>query len=96
MAVKLRNGIVLRNPAEKAKRYAVQLKCGFVNETGQKLSSTDTAWRLGYLQARKDEARAFKSNQKKKRQLNAKLKKSGKVYKTKATVSRQKTKKRNK
>ena len=70
------------------------MKYGCVNETGQKLSATDMAWRAGYLQARKDEARAFNFNQKKKRQLNAKLKKSGKVYKTKATVSRQKTKKR--
>ena len=51
--------IVLRNPAEKAKRYARQMKSGVVIETGEILSPTDKAWRAGYLSARSDQAKAF-------------------------------------
>lgn len=51
--------IVLRNPAEKAKRYARQMRAGVVTETGEVLSPTDKAWRAGYLSARSDEAKAF-------------------------------------
>ena len=86
MAIKLKNGIVLRNPAEKAKRYARQMKNGCVTETGQKLSATDLAFRAGYLQARRDSANAFNSNKKKKRVVR--------TTKRKTTMSRQKTKKR--
>ena len=59
---KTRSGkkIVLLNPAEKAKRYARQMKKGKVAETGKKLSKTDLAFRAGYLEARKDSAKAFK------------------------------------
>ena len=57
--------IVLRNPAEKAKRYARQLKTGRVAETGKKLSDGDRRYRGGYLDARKDNAKAFKHNKKK-------------------------------
>lgn len=62
MVYKTKNGIILRNPAEKAKRYSRQLKSGVVRETGKKLSTTDRAYRAGYLDARNDSAKAFKSN----------------------------------
>ena len=61
MAYKTASGIILRNPSEKAKRFARQMKKGYVSETGEKLSSTDMAFRAGYLQARQDSANAFKS-----------------------------------
>lgn len=66
MAVKV-NGIVLRNPAEKAKRFARQMKNGAVRETGQKLSATDMAYRAGYLDARNDSAKCYNHNKKKKK-----------------------------
>lgn len=56
--------IVLRNPAEKAKRFARQLTKGKVSETGKKLSPTDRAFRIGYLSARSDNADCFKSQRK--------------------------------
>lgn len=62
MAYKTKNGIILRNPAEKAKRYARQMKSGIVRETGKKLSATDRAYRAGYLAARTDSAKAFNAN----------------------------------
>ena len=62
MAFRTQNGIILRNPAEKAKRYARQMKHGVVRETGKELSSTDMAFRAGYLQARQDSAKAYCSN----------------------------------
>jgi len=36
--------IVLRNPAEKGKRYARQLRNGTVAETGEKLTKEGKAW----------------------------------------------------
>ena len=60
MAHKTKNGIILRNPAEKAKRYARQMKRGIVTETGKKLSKTDMAYRAGYLDSRQDSANAYK------------------------------------
>ena len=59
MAFKTENGIILRNPAEKAKRYARQMKRGIVTETGKKLSKTDIAYRAGYLDSRQDSANAY-------------------------------------
>lgn len=61
--IKTKSGvkIVLRNPAEKATRYAWQLKYDQVAETGQSLSATDRSFRIGYLTARKDSANAFKA-----------------------------------
>lgn len=56
------NKIVLRNPAEKGKRYARQLKSGKVAETGKKLGCCDKAYRAGYLAARSDSAKAYNSN----------------------------------
>ncbi len=60
---KTKNGktIVLRNPAEKGTRYSKQLKAGKVEETGKKLTPTDRSYRIGYLQARSDNAKAYKS-----------------------------------
>lgn len=57
--------IVLLNPSEKSKRFARQMKNGVIKETGKKLSPTDYAFRAGYLEARKDIAKAFNSNKKK-------------------------------
>lgn len=68
MAVKTKSGIVLRNPSEKAKRFARQLKSGEVNETGKKLSNSDKAYRAGYLQARSDNAKAYNHKQRIKQQ----------------------------
>lgn len=62
MAYKTKNGIILRNPAEKGKRYSRQLKSGVVRETGKKLSSTDRAYRVGYIDSRDDCAKAFCAN----------------------------------
>lgn len=59
MAVRTKTGIVLRNPAEKAKRYARQMKSGVIRETGRKLTKTDFAFRAGYLAARQDSADCF-------------------------------------
>lgn len=67
MAYKTKTGIVLRNPAEKAKRYARQMKSGEIRETGKQLTKTDLAFRAGYLQARADNANAFNSKRKRKR-----------------------------
>lgn len=53
--------VVLRNPSEKAKRFAHQLKNGRVLETSKKLTPTDRAYRIGYLSARSDNAKAYKS-----------------------------------
>lgn len=62
MAYKTKNGIILRNPAEKAKLYGRQLKSGVVRETGKNLTATDRAYRAGYLDARKDSANAYCAN----------------------------------
>ena len=59
--------IVLRNPSEKGKRYARQLKNNRVDETGKELSKTDRAFRIGYLTSRSDNAKAYKHKQKAKR-----------------------------
>jgi hypothetical protein len=65
--VKTKTGekIVLLNPAEKAKRYARQMKNGKVTETGKKLTRTDLAFRAGYLTARSDNSKAYKSKKRK-------------------------------
>ena len=59
--------IVLLNPAEKSKRYARQLKTGKVSETGKKLTVYQKEWRSGYISSRSDNAKAYKSNQKKRK-----------------------------
>ena len=67
MAYRTKSGIILRNPAEKARRYARQMKYGAIRETGEQLSATDMAFRAGYLQARSDSAKAYKAKRKKRR-----------------------------
>lgn len=62
MAYRTPTGIILRNPAEKAKRFSRQMKSGVVTETGKKLDCCDMAFRAGYLQARQDSANAYNSN----------------------------------
>ena len=59
MAFKTKNNIILRNPSEKAKRYSRQLRNNRVAETGKTLSKEDRAYRGGYLDARKDNAKAY-------------------------------------
>ena len=62
MAYRTATGFILRNPAEKAKRYARQMKSGVIRETGQKLTKEDRAYRAGYLDHQKDSNKAFKAN----------------------------------
>ena len=47
--------VVLLNPAEKSKRYSRQMKAG-------NLSLTQLTYRSGYLNARRDNAKAFCHN----------------------------------
>ena len=54
------------NPAEKSEKYASDLKYGVDTVRGNELSDTQAAWRSGYLKARKDNAKAYKANQKRK------------------------------
>lgn len=61
MAIRTASGFILRNPGEKAKRYARQMKSGVIRETGKKLTNVDMAYRAGYLDHQKDSNKAFKS-----------------------------------
>ena len=76
MAVFLKNkkgrDVVLLNPSEKARKFADELGNGVkqtnigmikFNKNGQPIRLTDSekSFRRGYLQARKDSAKAFKS-----------------------------------
>lgn len=61
MAYRTVTGYILRNPSEKAKRYARQMKSGVIRETGQKLTREDMAFRAGYLAYQKDSNKAFKA-----------------------------------
>ena len=58
---------VLLNPSEKAGIYAAELKANASSMTGADLSKNQRAYRSGYLDARRDNARAWKHNQKKKK-----------------------------
>lgn len=55
--------IVLLNPAEKGKRFSRQLKSG-KGFNGEKLTASQRAFRSGYLAARSDSAKAYKSKRK--------------------------------
>ena len=55
---------ILRTPKEKAKRFRRQLNNGKVAETGKKLTKSDKSYRYGYLDSRKDIAKAFNSSKK--------------------------------
>ena len=54
VVVNTKNGkkIILLNPAEKGKRYARQMKAGYVKETGEELDACAMAYRAGYLDSR--------------------------------------------
>ena len=67
MAYKTANGIILRNPAEKAKRFARQMKNGRITETGEELDCCGMAYRAGYLQARQDSANAYNAKHRRKK-----------------------------
>ena len=81
MAVMVRNRrgkkVTLLNPAEKGQKYACELgnNVRLTNDGSIKfrkngkpkhLSDTAKSYRAGYLQARKDNAKAYKHNKKKK------------------------------
>lgn len=70
--------ILLLDPAEKSMKYAIELKQGLHSTNDHilkrdkkgraiRLSDTQKAWRAGYLAARKDNAKAYKSNLNKKK-----------------------------
>lgn len=54
--------VVLKNPAEKGKSYARDLKRKVNSETGEVLRDTQLAFRSGYLKAREDSAKAYNYN----------------------------------
>ena len=76
MAVQVKNRfgktITLRNPAEKGQKYAFELKNNYSASTGETLSQKQRSYRAGYLDARKDSAKAWKHNQKKKKSRSKK------------------------
>lgn len=49
------------NPSEKSQKYAYDLRVGVDSVSGKKLTTAKKAWRSGYLQARKDNAKAYKA-----------------------------------
>ncbi len=62
----------LLNPAEKGQLYARELRDNYNAKTGDALSSRKRSYNAGYLDARRDSARAWKHNQKKKAAKRAK------------------------
>ena len=58
---------VLLNPGEKARLYADELKANASSYNGQDLRKDQRAYRAGYLDARRDSAKAYKHNLKKKK-----------------------------
>lgn len=71
MAVKVKDRrgrtVTLRNPAEKGEKYAYEMKHGYNASTGASLNHQQRAYRAGYLDARKDSAKCWKAQQKKKK-----------------------------
>jgi len=78
VTVKTKKGkeIILLNPSEKGRKFASELGAGVKytnagevkydkNNKPVTLSNTQKAFRSGYLQARKDGARAYKASKKK-------------------------------
>ena len=73
IVVKSKKGknVTLLNPAERAEKFALELETGkkqtnngeWKKKNGQwvELTKTEAAFRSGYLQARKDNAKAYKS-----------------------------------
>ena len=83
-----RNGqpVTLYNPAEKGEIYAFELKQSYSTKTGDGLTRAQRAYRSGYLDARKDNGKAYKHNEKKKAEKKAKRSKR-KPSKTSSQVS---------
>ena len=54
--------ITLLNPSEKGQLYARELKDNYNPRTGDGLTKGQRAYRSGYLDARKDNAKAYKHN----------------------------------
>lgn len=54
LAYKTKNGLVVRTPEEKAKRFERQLKRGMVTETGEALTKNDRTYRVAYINAVND------------------------------------------
>ena len=83
-----KNGRIVRllNPAEKSKKYVHELKTGFnhtnrgkpvVDEDGpMSLTREQRSYRAGYLDARKDSAKAYNHNKKKKAEARKSRKKT--------------------
>lgn len=67
--------VVLLNPAERAELYARSLRDNYNPRTGDALTAKGRAYRSGYLAARRDNARAWKHNQKKRAAKRASKKK---------------------
>lgn len=53
--------IMLLNPAQRGRKYAKDLSLGRDSVTGKPLRDTQKAHRSGYLKARSDNAKAYKS-----------------------------------
>lgn len=67
--------ITLLNPAERGRKYAKELHTGEDEFTHQKLNQRQKAFRAGYMKARRDSARAFRSkNPAYQRKTNTKFK----------------------
>ena len=49
------------NPSAKSRKYANDLKAGYDTSTGQILSGPKYGFRIGYLAARSDNAKAYKA-----------------------------------
>ena len=62
-----RNGqtVTLYDPAEKGQIYAFELRNSYSTKTGEGLTRAQRAYRSGYLDSRKDNAKAYKHNKKK-------------------------------
>ena len=56
----------LYNPSERAEKYALELSVKEDMLTGELLTKSQAAYRMGYLNARRDNAKAYKHNRKKK------------------------------
>ena len=73
-----RNGqpVTLYNPAEKGQIYAFELKQSYSTKTGDGLTRAQRAYRSGYLDSRRDNGKAYKHNQAKKKAKRSKRKSS--------------------
>ena len=68
------------NPSEKSQKYAYDLHIGIDSVSGEKLTTAKKAWRSGYLQARKDNAKAYKAKKFKSRDYAKRQKMYNKIF----------------